>query len=140
MKFFLSTLLFYIICLSTNSQTFVSTTPENKNIVLEEFTGISCTYCPDGHRIANDLYNNNPSDVVLINVHTGGYASPQGPGTDFNTIFGSSIAGQSNLSGYPAGSLASLRRAIVANARNYSCMEIDQIRLLNALETAKGSL
>ena len=79
------------------SQTFVSTTPENKNVVLEEFTGISCTYCPDGHRIANDIYNNNPTDVVLINIHTGGYASPQGPGTDFNTMFGSAIAAQSNL-------------------------------------------
>ena len=87
------------------SQTFVSTTPENKNVVLEEFTGIYCTYCPDGHRIANDIYNNNPADVVLINIHTGGYASPQGPGTDFNTMFGSSIAGQSNLSGYPAGTV-----------------------------------
>ena len=53
------------------SQTFVSTTPENKNVVLEEFTGIACTYCPDGHRIANDIYNNNPADVVLINIHTG---------------------------------------------------------------------
>ena len=87
------------------SQTFVSTTPENKNVVLEEFTGISCTYCPDGHRIANDIYNNNPTDVVLINIHTGGYASPQGPGTDFNTMFGSAIAAQSNLSGYPAGTV-----------------------------------
>ena len=34
------------------SQTFVSTTPENKNVILEEFTGITCVYCPDGHRIA----------------------------------------------------------------------------------------
>ena len=31
------------------SQTFVSTTPENKNVILEEFTGITCVYCPDGH-------------------------------------------------------------------------------------------
>lgn len=91
--------------ITSYSQTFVSTTPENKNVVLEEFTGISCTYCPDGHRIANDIYNNNPTDVVLINIHTGGYASPQGPGTDFNTMFGSAIAAQSNLSGYPAGTV-----------------------------------
>ena len=91
--------------IASYSQTFVSTTPENKNVVLEEFTGISCTYCPDGHRIANDIYTNNPADVVLINIHTGNYASPQGPGTDFNTMFGSAIAGQSNLTGYPAGTV-----------------------------------
>lgn len=102
-KIFTLTLIFTTI--ASYSQTFVSTTPENKNVVLEEFTGISCTYCPDGHRIANDIYNNNPTDVVLINIHTGGYASPQGPGTDFNTMFGSAIAAQSNLSGYPAGTV-----------------------------------
>ena len=99
------TLLLIFTTIVSYSQTFVSTTPENKNVVLEEFTGISCTYCPDGHRIANDIYTNNPADVVLINIHTGGYASPQGPGTDFNTIFGSAIASQSNLSGYPAGTV-----------------------------------
>lgn len=102
-KIFTLSLIFTTI--ASYSQTFVSTTPENKNVVLEEFTGISCTYCPDGHRIANDIYNNNPTDVVLINIHTGGYASPQGPGTDFNTMFGSAIAAQSNLSGYPAGTV-----------------------------------
>ena len=102
-KIFTISLIFATI--ASYSQTFVSTTPENKNVVLEEFTGISCTYCPDGHRIANDIYNNNPSDVVLINIHTGSYASPQGPGTDFNTIFGSAIANQSNLGGYPAGTV-----------------------------------
>ena len=33
----------------------------------------------------------------LINIHTGGYASPQGSGTDFNTPFGASIAGQAGV-------------------------------------------
>ena len=31
------------------AQTFVSAIAENKNVVLEEFTGISF-YCPDGHQ------------------------------------------------------------------------------------------
>ena len=76
------------------SQTFVSTSPENKNVILEEFTGISCQFCPDGHKIAQDLKNLYPNDVFLINIHTGGYASPQGSGTDFNTPFGTSLANQ----------------------------------------------
>ena len=38
--------------LIASAQTFVSTTPENKNVILEEFTGISCGFCPDGHLIA----------------------------------------------------------------------------------------
>lgn len=89
-----------------NAQTFVSTQPENKNVILEEFTGISCVYCPDGHRIAQDLHNANPNDVFLVNIHTGGYASPQGAGTDFRVDpIGSNIAQQSGVSGYPSGTV-----------------------------------
>jgi hypothetical protein len=86
-------------------QTFVSTSPENKNVILEEFTGIGCVWCPAGHLIGQTLHDNNPNDVFLINIHTGGYANPQGAGTDFNTSFGAAIASQSNLSGYPAGTV-----------------------------------
>ena len=88
-----------------NAQSFVDTTQQNKNIILEEFTGISCVWCPAGHLIGQTLHDNNPNDVFLINIHTGGYATPQGAGTDFRTNFGSSIATQSNLGGYPAGTV-----------------------------------
>ena len=87
------------------SQTFVSTNPENKNIILEDFTGISCGNCPGGHQIAQQIKDSNPNDVFLINIHTGSYATPQGPGTDFNTIFGPIFGGQSGISGYPAGTV-----------------------------------
>ena len=59
----------------TFAQTNVSTTPENKNVVLEEFTGISCPYCPDGHVVHRGLKDNNPGDVMLINIHTGSFAN-----------------------------------------------------------------
>ena len=101
---------------SSQSPTFVSTSPENKNVILEEFTGISCTFCPAGHLIGQDLHDANPNDVFLINIHTGGYASPQGAGTDFNTSFGSALAGQSGLCGYPAGTVN--RRDFTANGWN----------------------
>ena len=54
MKFILSILL-SALCLISTGQTIVSTTPENKNAILEEFTGIYCVFCPDGHLIANNL-------------------------------------------------------------------------------------
>tara|TARA_R110001592_G_scaffold202955_1_gene452648 strand:+ start:2077 stop:3852 length:1776 start_codon:yes stop_codon:yes gene_type:complete len=91
--------------LQIQAQTFVSTTPENRNIVLEEFTGIHCTYCPDGHVIAQNLYNNNPGDVTLINIHVGGYASPNQGEPDFRTSFGSAIDAQAQVAGYPAGTV-----------------------------------
>lgn len=83
----------------------VSTTPENKNTILEEFTGIYCTYCPDGHKRADQMMAANPNDVFVINVHTGSYAAPSGSDPDFRTAFGTAIAGQSGLTGYPAGTI-----------------------------------
>lgn len=91
--------------LSAMAQLPVSTTPQNRNVVLEEFTGIHCTYCPDGHKIANQIKAANPNDVFLINVHTGGYATPSTGEPDFRTSFGSALAGQTNLAGYPAGTV-----------------------------------
>ncbi len=88
-----------------SSQTIVSTSPENKKVVLEEFTGIYCTYCPDGHKLAQQLKDANPGNVVLVNIHTGSYANPTGGDPDFKTNWGSAIAGQSNLAGYPAGTV-----------------------------------
>ncbi len=83
----------------------VSHTAENKNAVLEEFTGMHCTYCPDGHKIANQIHEAHPNDVVLINIHTGGYATPSAGEPDFRTSFGAALAGQSGLTGYPSGTV-----------------------------------
>ncbi|UKN00883.1 Omp28-related outer membrane protein [Paracrocinitomix mangrovi] len=83
----------------------VSTTPENRNVVLEEYTGIYCTYCPDGHKLAQQYKDAHPNDVVLVNVHVGGYAAPSGGDPDFRTPFGTALANQSSLTGYPAGSV-----------------------------------
>ena len=101
----LFTLVVGFMSLIASSQTFVSTAPENKNVLLEEFTGIHCTFCPDGHVLAQDLYNNNPGDVVLVNIHVGSYASPYPGEPDFRTNFGSAIDAQSQVAGYPAGTI-----------------------------------
>ena len=99
-------LLLSIVCFGVNAQTFVSTTPENKNVILEEFTGIYCVFCPDGHVIGQGLHDANPNDVFLINIHTGGYSNPNGPADpDFNSNHGAAIAANSGLAGYPAGTV-----------------------------------
>ena len=80
----------------------VSTAVQNKKVILEEFTGITCTYCPDGHKRANILAAANPGNVFVVNIHTGGYA---GNNPDYKTPFGAAIASQSNITGYPAGTV-----------------------------------
>ena len=81
----------------------VATASENKKAILEEFTGISCGYCPQGHKISNDLTAANPGNFFAINYHVSGYAAPQGPGTDFRTTDGSAIDVAGAPSGYPNG-------------------------------------
>lgn len=88
-----------------SAQSIVGTDPENKNVVLEEFTGIHCTFCPDGHAIAQGIQDQHPDDVILINIHTGSYANPGSGEPDFRTPWGDAIAGQSGLTGYPAGTV-----------------------------------
>lgn len=96
----------FIMCLlacafQVNAQQFVSTTPANRNVILEEFTGRSCGYCPDGHRIANEIMAQHPGHVWAINIHTGGFAPTSYP--NMNTTDGAAIASGFSISGYPSG-------------------------------------
>ena len=85
------------------AQTFVSTEPSKKNVVLEEFTGINCPYCPDGHRIANGIAAANPGRFWAINIHAGNFA-PTGS-TNYHSPDGDVIHNNylSQISGYPCG-------------------------------------
>src|SRR4051812_713694 len=92
-----------------------STVAANKNAVLTEYTGVYCGYCPDGHKIATNLYNADPVHVVLINDHCGGYATVAVGEPDFTTPEGTSISTMAtmNILGYPAGDV---NRTIIASA------------------------
>ena len=90
---------------SFGQSTPVSTTPANKNVILEEFTGIHCGYCPDGHSRANTLSVANPGRLVLVNIHAGGYAQPATGEPDLRTPAGTAIDAWMSPAGYPAGSV-----------------------------------
>ena len=79
-------------------QTFVSISPSNKNVVLEEFTGINSDYCPDGHRIVDDIVAANPNRVFAINIHAGGYAA-----NTYTTFDGDRLRDKWNVTSYPSG-------------------------------------
>ncbi len=88
---------------SSFAQLPVSTTAENKNVILEEYTGIYCGWCPTGHASAQVFKDNNPDDVFLINVHAGGYATPQNSSDlDFRTPEGTGLANAFSISAFPA--------------------------------------
>jgi len=105
MKKLISSIVLTLSVFTMIGQTIVNTSVENKKVILEEFTGIHCVFCPQGHVIAQNIKDLNEGNVFLVNIHQGSFASPNGSEPDFRTPFGNGIAGQSGLTGYPAGTV-----------------------------------
>jgi len=84
------------------AQSFVSTTPSNKNVILEEYTGTNCGYCPDGHKIADNIAKANPGRAWSINIHQGGYS---GNNPQYKTNWANPLANQYGVNSYPIGTV-----------------------------------
>ncbi len=91
--------------MSASAQTLVTTDPTNKNIILEEYTGIHCVYCPEGHTIAQAILDNNPGRAVAIAIHQGSFATPDAGDPDYRTNFGNALASQAGVNSYPSGTV-----------------------------------
>ncbi len=65
---------------------FVELPQGNKTVLIEEFTGTSCTFCPDGARKIEGYLQSAPDNVVAVAIHASGFAIPN-PKTpyDFRT-------------------------------------------------------
>ena len=74
-------------------------------MILEDFSGIYCGFCPDGHRIAQNFKDANPNDVFIITAHAGPFAAPGVGDPDFRTSFGQALDAQADVIGYPAGTI-----------------------------------
>ena len=88
-----------LLAASVSAQTFVDTTVQNRNVVIEEFTGVNCGYCPDGHKIVNQIIAANPGRVSAINIHEGSYAAR------YTTQWGDAIASQAGVNSWPSGTV-----------------------------------
>lgn len=119
----------------TQEEVIASSAPENRTVVIEEYTGVRCTYCPDGHRRAIAFADAHPDKVIIINVHTGSYASPATGWPDFTTNYGAALATKAGMgqsgTGYPGGSVS--RNTFAGNAAlaSYKMAKGDQYTLLN---------
>ena len=71
-------------------------TPQLKNVLIEEFTGVYCYTCPFAHEIVADIIATNPGRIAATNVHShhyGIYDNPDVMGNlyDFRTEDGDSL-------------------------------------------------
>jgi hypothetical protein len=101
MKKFLT--LFAFTPLLALGQSLVSTSPQNRTVLLEDFTGIHCGYCPEGHVIANALEAQYGPRIAVVGVHAGPFATPDTGEPDLRTTAGTAIDAYFTISGYPAG-------------------------------------
>lgn len=90
----------------------VSTEPEKKHVLIEEFTGIHCGFCPQAHVITHNLKFFHPENIHVIALHQNSYAAPNRDEPDFRTTDGDLIGDGLNMTseGRPAG---------VVNRRQY---------------------
>lgn len=98
------------------AQVNVGTGVENRNAVIEEWTGIHCGYCPTGHAAVQTAVANNPGRVVAINIHSGGYAVPSAGEPDYRTPEGTVHDGAFSISGYPS---STLNRRTIGGSQTY---------------------
>lgn len=73
---------------------------KKRKAVIEEYTGVACQNCPDGHAVAENIIELHPNKVFAINIHTGKYSS-----NTYTTQYGSALEQQAQVYGYPSASI-----------------------------------
>lgn len=80
----------------------VSTAQQKRGVLLEEFTGIHCGYCPQGHAVGHTLMR--ATDLItVVAVHAGYFAVPQMDEPDFRIEEGEALNTYFGVSSYPSG-------------------------------------
>jgi len=98
-------LLFILLTLGyfSQAQVLVSTSVENKNVLLEEITAYRCGICPEGHYTAKLISNNYPEDFVSIRIHANSLANPTKGDPDLRSDFGQNISDEASIASQPSG-------------------------------------
>lgn len=105
---------------------FVSTEQQGRNVIIEEFTGRNCGYCPDGHVYAKKIVDENPGRVWAVNVHCGSFSPSSYP--NLNTTDGATILSALDGGyGFPSGVVNRTTKAVGrGDWASYSKQQLNQ--------------
>lgn len=100
----------------------VGTEPTAAGALLEEYTGIHCGNCPDGHRVAATLHMLNPGLINVVAVHGGPYAEPYPDEPNFATPEGEALVSAAGANSFPSASInrTPYNRAFFIGRSNWS--------------------
>ena len=105
---------------------FVSTEQKGRNVIIEEFTGRNCGWCPDGHLYAKKITDANPGRVWAVNVHCGSFSPSSYP--NLNTAAGATILNAlDGGQGFPCGVVNRTTKSVGRNMwESYSNQQLKQ--------------
>lgn len=78
----------------------------NRRVLIEDFTGQSCTNCPDAHQVIRDLQAQYGEQVIAVAIHAGHFGIAEGSNPTFVGLMqpeGNSYADYWQVASYPAG-------------------------------------
>ena len=124
-------LLFLLLATTLKAQNLVSTDPYKRNVIIEEYTGVYCGYCPDGHKIANVLAAEYQDRLFVLNIHAGGYANDAS--IDFRTEDGNIIFNGAKAYSFPSGNVNRVANKAVSRDlwRSYVEQQVEQMAECN---------
>jgi hypothetical protein len=76
---------------------------QTKKVIIEDYTGLHCGWCPEGTVVLEGLRTSNPSTCLPIAIHTGSY-EPASSSINAGTI-GSTLTTATGVTGYPNGAV-----------------------------------
>ena len=79
------------LAVGAQAQTLVSDQPQQRSVLLEEYTAINCGNCPGGHALAASLVAANPGQIHVVAVHGGGLAIPSQGQPDLRSTAGTAL-------------------------------------------------
>jgi hypothetical protein len=98
-----TSILFLFTIVNIHAQNIASRTPSNKNVVLEDLSGKSCGWCPDAHKIAQELSDYFEGRVFPLTINAGRYAGASPP--NYRTDWGEFIDSVFSIDSYPSGAV-----------------------------------
>lgn len=82
---------------------FIELPETNKTLLIEEFTGVQCTFCPDGARKIKGYIQAAPENVLTVAIHASAFATPYPGETSLSTAEGEDFYKFMGSGGLPGG-------------------------------------